>query len=40
MYEAIIITKILLHFCRQKSVNVSMLYYFPNPSYDRDLCTM
>ena len=31
MYEAIIITKILLHFCSQKGINVSMSYYFPSP---------
>ena len=31
MYEAIINTKILMHFCSQKGLNVIMLYYFPSP---------
>ena len=30
-YEAIIITKILMHFCSQKCINAIMLYYFPSP---------
>ena len=40
MYEAIIITKILMHFCSQKSINASMLYYFPSPRCESDLCIM
>ena len=38
MYEAIIITKILVHFCSQKGIIASMLYYFPFPRCERDLC--
>ena len=40
MYEAIIITQILLHFCSQKGLNAIMLYYFPSFRYESDLCTM
>ena len=40
MYEAIINTKILMHFCSQKVIYVIMFYYFPFPRYTRDLCTM
>ena len=40
MYEAITITKVLMHFCSQKGMNASMLYYFPSPSYETDICTM
>ena len=40
MYEAIIITNILMHFCSQKGVKTSMLYYFPSPRCESDLCSM
>ena len=35
MYEAIIITKILMHFCSQKGINAIMLYYFFPPLWKR-----
>ena len=35
MYEAIIITKILMHFCSLKGKNSSMFYHLPSPIYDR-----
>ena len=40
MYEAIIIAKILMHFCSQKGMKASMLCYFPSPSHEGDFCTM
>ena len=35
MYEAITITKILMHFWRQKDINASRLYYFLPPARKR-----
>ena len=30
MYETIIFTKILMHFCGQKGIDAIMLFYFPS----------
>ena len=32
MYETIVITKILMHFCIPKGEKASILYYFPSPA--------
>ena len=31
-----IVIKILIHFCSQKGIKVSMSYYFPSPRNERD----
>ena len=41
MYEAIVNTKILMHFCSQKGTKAIMLYYFPSPPRcESGLCTL
>ena len=40
MYEAIIITKILMRFCSQKGMNASTLSYFPSRRCENNLCTL